>query len=110
MTPGGMGDMGSILRQAQKMQKQIQKLQEDLKERVVEGSAGGGVVRAHVNCALEVLSVKIDPQAVDPEDVGMLEDLIVAAISQASKRAAEIKDQEMAKVTGGLGGPGMMGF
>ena len=99
--------MESILRQAQKMQKQMARLQDELKERVVEGTAGGGVVTAHVNCAMEVLSVKIDPEVVDPEDVAMLEDLVVAAISQATKKAQEIRDAEMAKVTGGLGLPGM---
>ncbi len=107
MTPSGFGGMESILRQAQKMQKQVARLQEELKERVVEGTAGGGVVKAHVNCAMEVLSVKIDPEVVDPSDVGMLEDLVVAAISQATKEAQKIRDKEMARVTGGLGLPGM---
>ncbi|HHI68641.1 MAG TPA: YbaB/EbfC family nucleoid-associated protein [Planctomycetes bacterium] len=111
MTPSGFGGMESILRQAQKMQKQMARLQEDLKDRVVEGTAGGGVVKAHVNCAMEVLSVKIDPEVVDPSDVAMLEDLVVAAISQATKEAQKIRDAEMAKVTGGLGLPGMgLGF
>ncbi len=107
MSPTGFGGMESILRQAQKMQKQMTRLQEELKERVVEGTAGGGVVKAHVNCAMEVLSVKIDPEVVDPEDVAMLEDLVVAAISQATKKAQEIREAEMAKVTGGLGLPGL---
>ncbi len=111
MSPSGFGGMESILRQAQKMQKQMARLQEDLKERVVEGTAGGGVVKAHVNCAMEVLSIKIDPEVVDPSDVTMLEDLVVAAISQATKEAQKIRDAEMAKVTGGLGLPGMgLGF
>jgi DNA-binding YbaB/EbfC family protein len=107
MNPGGLGDMGSILRQAQKMQKQMARVQEELKERVVEGTAGGGVVKVHVNCSGEVLSIKIDPEVVDPEDVSMLEDLLLAAISQAMRQANEIKEQELGRVTGGLGIPGM---
>jgi len=107
MNPGGMNDMGGILRQAQKMQKEMAKAQESLKERVVEGTAGGGVVKVHVNCAQEVLSFKLDPEAVDPEDVEMLEDLLLAATAQAMKKAADIKEEEMGRITGGLGLPGL---
>ena len=108
MNPGGMNDMGGILRQAQKMQKEMARTQDSLKERVVEGTAGGEAVTVHVNCAQEVLSFKLDPEAVDPDDVEMLEDLLLAATSQAMKKAQEIKEAEMGKITGGLGGiPGL---
>jgi DNA-binding YbaB/EbfC family protein len=104
----GMGDMGGILRQAQKVQKEMARVQEELKERVVEGQAGGGMVKVFANGRQDVVGVKIDPQVVDAEDVEMLEDLVLAAAGQALKKARELAEGEMAKVTGGLGLPGMM--
>lgn len=104
---GGFGDMGSLLKQAQKMQRQMQKLREELKERVVEGTSGGGAVKAQVNGLGEVLAVKVSPEVVDPKDVSMLEDLIVAAITAALKKSQELHQEEMGKVTGGLNLPGM---
>ncbi len=104
--PGGMGNMGDLIKQAQQMQKQMAKAQEDLKQRVVEGSAGGGMVKCMVNGAQEVLSVKLDPEVLkdDPE---MLEDLIAAAVNQGLKKSQELAQKEMSKLTGGLGIPGL---
>ncbi len=105
--PGGFGDMGAMVRQAQKMQKDMEKVKADLAERVVEGTAGGDMIKVHVNGAQEIVSVKINPDAVDPEDVEMLEDLVAAAVSAGLKKSKEMADKEMNKVTGGLGFPGM---
>ena len=110
MTPagmGGMGDMGQIMKQAQEIQKRVAKVQADLKERIEEGSAGGGMVKALVNGAQDVVSIRIDPEVVDPDDVDMLEDLVLAAIRQAMEKAREMAGKEMSKATGGLGLPGM---
>lgn len=107
MASGGFGDMGSLLKQAQKMQRQLAKVREDLKERVVEGTSGGGAVKAHVNGLGELLAVKISPEAVDPKDLSMLEDLIVAAVSAGLKKAQDLHQEEMGKVTGGLNLPGL---
>lgn len=106
----GMG-MGGMFRQMQKqaqdMQKRMGALQEELKERVYEGSAGGGMVTAMVNGRRELLAVKIDPEVVDPEDVAMMEDLVTAAVNAGLKKADEAYQEEMGKITGGLGLPGM---
>ena len=104
----GMGDMGGMLRQAQKMQKEMARIQKELKDRVVEGQAGGGMVRVFANGQQEVVGVKIDPQVIDPDDIEMLEDLVLAAATQALKKARELAESEMGKVTGGMGLPGMM--
>ena len=105
----GLGNMGQILKQAQKqaqlMQKSLEEARERLKERVLEGSAGGGMVVAQVNGEQELLSIKIDPEVVDKEDVGMLEDLIIAAVSQAMQKAKEAREEELKKATGPLGLP-----
>ena len=106
---GGLGDMSGMLRQAQKMQKDMAKIQEDLKERVVEGSSGGGAVKAFVNGQQELLSLKIDPAAIDPKDPSMLEDLVVAAVNQALQEAQKMMQEEMGKITGGLRIPGLFG-
>jgi DNA-binding YbaB/EbfC family protein len=82
-------------------------LQEELKKRVVEGSSGGGMVTAFVNGAKEVVKITIDPEVVDPDDVEMLEDLILAAIGSATEKAESMVQEEMKKVTGGLGIPGL---
>jgi len=100
--------MGNILKQAQKMQQRLLEVQQELKERVVEGSAGGGMVRVAVNGQQEVLSVKIDPEVVNAEDVELLEDMVLAAVSQALEKARQMAQEEMAKVTGGLQLPGLL--
>ena len=102
----GMGGMGDILKQAQKMQQRLLEVQQELKQRVVEGSAGGGMVRVAVNGEQQVLSVKVDPQAVNAEDVELLEDMVLAAVNQALEKARQMAQEEMAKVTGGLQLPG----
>ena len=102
-----MADMGHLMRQAQDIQKRIAKAQEDLKDRIEEGSSGGGMVTALVNGAQELVSVRIDKEVVDPDDVEMLEDLIIAAVRQGMERAKEMSDAEMKKATGGLNLPGM---
>lgn len=103
----GFGDMNSLLKQAQQMQKRMQEAERELGERILEGSAGGGAVKAYVNGLQEIQAVKIDPEAVDPDDVETLEDLVTAAVRQAMSAAKELRDKEMAKVTGGLDLPGM---
>jgi DNA-binding YbaB/EbfC family protein len=103
----GLGDFSNLLKQAQKMQKEIARIQEELKEKVVEGSAGGGMVKTHVNGKGEVLSIKIDPSVVDPEDVELLEDLVTAAVKQGIKTSKELQEKELSGLTGGMGLPGM---
>lgn len=99
-----------MMKQVQKMQAEMAKAQEALGEQRVEGKAGGGAVTVEVNGHLEVLSVKIDPSAVDPDDVEMLEDLVLAAVNDGLKRAQQMAAEAMAKVTGGIGLPGLPGF
>ncbi|WP_459939588.1 YbaB/EbfC family nucleoid-associated protein [Desulfonatronum parangueonense] len=102
-----MKGMGDLVRQAQMMQSKISKLQEEVGKRTVEASAGGGMVSVTANGAQEVLSVKIDPAVVNPEDVEMLQDLVLAAVNEAMKKAGDMMKDEMAQVTGGLKIPGM---
>lgn len=103
----GMGDLGKLMKQAQEMQSKMARVQEDLAGREVEGTAGGGMVTVRMNGKQELLSVKIKPDAVDPEDVEMLEDMLMAAFSEARRQAEDLMQKEMAKVTGGMGLPGM---
>ena len=99
--------MGNLMKQAQEFQKKMAAAQDELRKRVVEGTAGGGMVKAMVNGKLELVALKIEKEVVDSEDVEMLQDLILAAISQATKKAQEMADQEMSKLTGGLSMPGL---
>jgi DNA-binding YbaB/EbfC family protein len=103
----GMGDLGKLMKQAQEMQSKMARVQEDLAGREVEGTAGGGMVTVRMNGKQELLSVKIKPDAVDPEDVEMLEDMLMAAFSEARRQAEDLMQKEMAKATGGMGLPGM---
>lgn len=107
--PGGSGglDMGDVLKQAQKMQKDLARIQEELKERVVEGASGGGMVKAFANGAQDLVGIKIEPDVIDPDDAEMLEDMVVAAVNQAMAKAKELQTKEMGKATGGLGLPGL---
>jgi hypothetical protein len=107
--PGGMpgGNMNSMMKQVQKMQKQMAEMQQDLELKEVEATAGGGAVKATVNGKKELLKIEIEPEVVDPEDVEMLQDLILAAVNEATKKAEEMMEKEMSKVTGGLNLPGM---
>ena len=103
---GGMGgNMNNMIRQAQKMQQDMMKAQEELETKTYEAAAGGGVVTATVSGKKELLSVAIDPEAVDPEDVEMLQDLIVAAVNEALRKAGEEAASQMSKLTGGLNLP-----
>ncbi|KXG77676.1 YbaB/EbfC family nucleoid-associated protein [Thermotalea metallivorans] len=105
--PGIPGNMNNMLKQVQKMQKQMEELQEELYQKEVEASAGGGAVEVKVNGRKEVLSVTIRPEAVDPDDVEMLQDLIVAATNEALRKADEMMTREMSKITGGMNIPGL---
>ncbi len=102
------GGLGQMMKQAQKMQAKIMKIQEEMGERSVEASAGGGMVTVTANGKQEVLSIRIEPEVVDPEDVEMLQDLVAAAVNEALKKAQEMMAEEMAKVTGGMSIPGLM--
>ena len=104
------GQMGKMMKQIQKMQEDMQRLQEELKERTVEATAGGGAVRAVVTGALEVRQVKIDPAAVDPDELELLEDMITAAVNEGLRKAQEMAQQEMARITGGLNLPPIPGL
>lgn len=99
--------MANLQRMALQMQQQMQRAQQELDEAQIEGSAGGGVVKAKVNGKGDLLSVAVDPSAVDPSDVEMLQDLIVAAIKEAQRAAEEMRETKMAAATGGLRLPGM---
>ena len=100
----GFGDMGHLMKQAQKMQADLKRLQEDLKDRVLEGKAGGDAVIAYVNGAQELLQVKIRPEIVDPDDIEELEDLVVAAVRSALEAARKMSEEETGRITGGMGG------
>jgi len=103
----GRGGMGNIMKQAQMMQKRMAQLQEELEARRIEASAGGGMVTAVVSGKQQLISLIIDPKAVDPDDVEMLQDLVVAAVSEALKQSQQLAQQEMSKVTGGMNIPGL---
>ncbi len=107
--PGGMpNNMNNLMKQAQKMQTKMADMQEELDAKEFEAIVGGGVVKAVVTGKKELKAINIDPDAVDPDDVEMLEDLIIAAVNQALKTADETVNKEMSKLTGGLGLPGGM--
>ncbi len=108
--PRGMnmgGGMNNMLRQAQKMQEEMIKAQEELGEKTVDASVGGGAVSVVVNGKKELLEVKIKPEAVDPEDVEMLQDLIVSAVNEAMRKADDMAASSMSKITGGMNIPGL---
>jgi len=98
--------MQQMLKQVQKMQAEMMAAQEKLKDEVVESSAGGGMVTVKVSGDLEVKEVRIDPEAIDPEDPDLLQDMVMAATNEALRRAQELAAERMGSVTGGLGGPG----
>lgn len=102
-----MNGMQGMLKKVQKMQSEMTKLQEELKELEVEGTAGGEAVKAVVNGNKNLVSLTLSPDAVDPEDVEMLQDLIVTAVNDAMKKVDEMTEKELGKVTGGLKLPGM---
>ncbi|MHB9144045.1 MAG: YbaB/EbfC family nucleoid-associated protein [Symbiobacteriia bacterium] len=101
------GNINKMMKQVQQMQANMQKLQEELAERTVEATAGGGMVTAVVSGRQEVKSITIKPEAVDPEDVEMLQDLILAAVNEGLRKASEMSATEMSKLTGGMKVPGL---
>ena len=105
--PGG-ANMNNMMKQVKKMQEQMEKAQQEIEEKEFESTSGGGVVSATVNGKKEVIAIKIDPDVIDPEDSEMLEDLIIAAINDAMKKADEYSGETMGKLTGGLNIPGLM--
>lgn len=100
-------DMQKMLKQAKKMQQQLADVQDGLKDVVVEATAGGGIVKATMSGDGVLQSITIDPQALDPEDVELLQDMIVAAVNEASSNASDVANQRMGAITGGLNIPGL---
>ncbi len=104
---GGMGNMQKMMKQVQKMQADMAKLQEVLGEKTVETSAGGGAVKIIMNGKQEVKEITIDPEILQPEEVEMVQDLLMAAFNEALRKSQDMVSQEMSKITGGLKIPGM---
>ncbi|MEN6469789.1 MAG: YbaB/EbfC family nucleoid-associated protein [Smithella sp.] len=102
-----MHNINNIMKQAKKMQEKIGKLQQELENKTIEAQAGGGMVRVIVNGKFEIVSLKIEKEVVNPEDIEMLQDLIVAAVNEGIRKSQEMASSEMSKITGGLGIPGM---
>lgn len=107
---GNMRDIVKILQQAQEMQGRFQKIQDELQQRVVTGTAGGGLVSAEVTGTGQMKRIKLDPSVVSSSDIEMLEDLIVVAVAEAQKKAQELAQEEMGKLTGGLNLPFKLPF
>ena len=102
-----MHNIGNIMKQAKKMQEKMGRLQDELETKTIEAQAGGGMVRVVVNGKFELVSLKIEKEVVNPEDIEMLQDLIAAAVNEGIRKAQEMASSEMAKITGGLGIPGL---
>ena len=106
---GGMpGNMANLMKQAQKMQAELARAQEEIKDMTFEATAGGGMVKVVANGDMTVDSIVIDPEAVDPEDVEMLQDMVAAAVNEALRGVSEISSQRLNAATGGLNIPGLM--
>ena len=107
--PGGFGggNMNNLMKQAQKLQKQMEEMQKELETKEFEASVGGGAVIVKVNGKKELLEINIKPEVVDPDDVEMLEDLVLSAVNEALKKAEEETASKMGKLTGGINIPGM---
>ena len=104
---GGPQNMNAMIRQAQKMQEDMAALQDELDAREYDISAGGGVVGVKINGKKEILSINIEPEIVDPDDIETLSDILVAAVNEAIKRVEDTNNAEIAKITGSVGLPGM---
>lgn len=106
---GGMmpQNMNNLLKQAQKMQESMQKMQAELEQKEVESSVGGGAVTVKVNGKKEVLEINIKPEVVDPDDIEMLQDLVLSAVNEALRSIEEMQATQMSKVTGGMNIPGL---
>lgn len=107
MMPPMGGNMNNLLKQAQKLQKQIEDMRGELEVRTVEASAGGGAIKVVANGKKQIVDIQIKPEAVDPDDVEMLQDLVLAAVNEALNKAETMMTDEMAKVTGGFNMPGL---
>ena len=106
--PGMMpGNMNQLLKQAQKMQTDMQKMQEELESKEIETSVGGGAIKVKVNGKKEVLDIQIKPEVVDPDDVEMLQDLVLSAINEALRSVDDMQSSQMNKLTGGMNIPGL---
>ena len=103
----GMGNMNNLMKQAQMLQKQMAEMQEEISNTVFEGNANGDLFVAQVNCKKELLSLKIKPEIVDPDDVEMLEDLVITAVRMALSKAEQETSEKMGKLTGGMNMPGL---
>jgi hypothetical protein len=103
-----MKNMANMMKQAQKLQTKMMKLQEEMAEKTVESASGGGMVKVVANGRQQIVSVNIEKEVVDPEDVDMLQDLILAAVNDALAKSQEMVTSEMSKLTGGMNIPGMM--
>jgi nucleoid-associated protein EbfC len=101
-------NIGNMMKQAQKMQAKMAKVQEDLKNEMVEASAGGGMVKVSMTGDMQVTSITIDPSAIDPDDAEMLQDIVAAAVNEAIRSAQELAASRMGEVTGGMNLPGLM--
>ncbi len=101
------GNMGGMMKQAQQLQKKMLKMQEELAAKTVEATAGGGMVKVIANGAQKIESISLEKEVVDPEDIEMLQDLILAAVNDALARSQEMVSSEMGKLTGGLNIPGL---
>lgn len=104
---GGMPNMNAMMKQAQKVQQQMAEMKEELEKKEYETSAGGGAVTVRINGKRELVDIQIQPEAVDPDDVEMLQDLIIAAVNEAIRTADDTMTREMSKLTGGMNMPGM---
>jgi len=103
-------NIGNIMKQAKKMQEKMARLQQELETRTVEAQSGGGMVRVLVNGKFEIVSLAIEKDVVNPEDIDMLQDLIAAAVNEGIRKSQEMASSEMAKITGGLAIPGLGGM
>ena len=110
MRPGGQPNLQQLMQQAQKMQQQVATAQAELAEAELNGTAGGGLVTVTMSGLGEVKAIKIDPKAVDPDDIETLEDLVVAALHNGAEAVRQLTEQKMGPVTGGMGGLGLPGF
>ena len=102
------GGMAQMMKQAQKLQTKMMKMQEELADKTVDATAGGGMVRVTANGKQQVVSIAIEPEVVDPDDIEMLQDLVLAAVNDALTKSQEMVSGEMSKVTGGMNIPGLM--
>lgn len=104
---GGPGNMASMIKQAQKMQEEMTKLQQELEQKVYDVTSGGGAVKVTITGKREITAIEIKPEVVDPDDIEMLQDLLVAAVNEAIRKVDEVNEKEMSKITAGINLPGL---